>query len=47
MRSPQNRDASDHVLGVFRKLSRRKGCMGFGSMPFGLGLAVQKFLNIE
>jgi hypothetical protein len=40
-----NRDASDCVLGVFRKLSMRRGAWAFGFMAFGLG--VQKFLNIE
>jgi hypothetical protein len=33
-------------LVLFGKLSKgREGCIGFGSMAFGL--AVQKFLNIE
>jgi hypothetical protein len=40
-----NQDASDRVLGVFGKLFDEEGCMGFGCMV--LGLAVQKFLNIE
>jgi hypothetical protein len=37
--------ASDHVLGVFGKLSMRRRVHGLGSMTFRL--AVQKFLNIE
>jgi hypothetical protein len=42
---PRNRDASDRVLGVFGKLSTRRGAWVFDSMTFELG--VQKFLNIE
>jgi hypothetical protein len=48
MRDPLNWDASACVLGVFGKLSMRRGaCMGLvpGSIVFGL--AVQKFLNIQ
>ncbi len=45
LRDPPNRDASDRVLGLFRKLSRRRGVHGLDSMTFGL--VVQKFLNIE
>jgi hypothetical protein len=30
---------------LWKALEEEKGCIGFGSMPFGL--AVQKFLNIE
>jgi hypothetical protein len=41
---PGCQDASDHVLGVFGKLSTR-WVHGLGSMTFGL--AKQKFLNIE
>jgi len=42
---PPNQDASDHILGLFGKLSRRRGVHGLGSMMFAL--AVQKSLNIE
>jgi hypothetical protein len=38
-----NRDASDHVLDVFGKLSTRRGAWAFGSMAFGL--VVQKVLE--
>jgi hypothetical protein len=41
---PLNQDASNCVLSVFGKLSRRGMC-GLGSMMFGL--VMQKFLNIE
>jgi len=41
---PPNQDASDHILGLFGKLSRRRGA-SIGFMV--VGLVVQKFLNIE
>jgi hypothetical protein len=37
-------DASDHVHGVFGKLSMRRGAWAW---LHAFGLAVQKFLNIE
>jgi hypothetical protein len=40
-----DQDASDRILGLFGKLSRRRGVHGLGSMMFAL--AVQKSLNIE
>jgi hypothetical protein len=43
-RDPLNWDASHHILDLWKALDE-KGCMGFGSMTFGL--VVQNFLNIE
>jgi hypothetical protein len=45
VRSHLNLDASDHVLSLFGKLSRRRGASAWGFMVFGL--VVQKFLSME
>jgi hypothetical protein len=41
------RDASDCVLGLFGKLSTRRGAWAWFHDIWTCGLAVQKFLNIE